>query len=272
MHRGPLLRYPIVLSIAALLFVTAVERTDAQANRPTGCRTGAAAHRSHSRLGACSAPEHRTIVETTYYQNASRVGGTALAAYPEARVRYGIASNVELFYDSPSEIAKSGLHGSGIYVMQHSGSGANVELGRRGDLTYSLSAEIHPPLNALANLRFVPRDQADFNATWMSSTSTEFAAQVGAVAFQTPRFGRARGDAATSALAATRALNRKTTFTAELETQSRALYGALAQTSAVASVQRSLSRHLLTNVELGTAFNAAGNSKPHYLGAGFSLH
>ena len=263
----------MILLSAAVLCGVAGTRANAQANHPAGCRASvAAAHRSHSRLGACTTPKHRTIVETTYYQNASRVGGTALAAYPEARVRYGVASNVELFYDTPSEIAKSGLHGLGIYAMQRSGPGANVELGQRGDLTYGVSGEIHPPLDALENLRFIPRDQTDLNASWMSSTSTEFAAQLGAITFETPRLRRDRGDATTSALAATRALTYNTTVTAELETQSRALYGALAQTSGIASVQRALSRHLLSNVEIGTAFNAAGNSKPHYLGAGFSLH
>ena len=72
------------------------------------------ASRTHAKATPCVAPRHRFILETTYYQNASRIGGSALAAYPEARIRYGMAPRLELFVDTPSEIAKSGERGRGI--------------------------------------------------------------------------------------------------------------------------------------------------------------
>jgi hypothetical protein len=68
-----------------------------------------------AKVNPCLVGRGHSVIDITYYQNASSVGGTALAAYPEATIRFGIARNLEVFVDAPSDVAKSGLDG-------HSGS------------------------------------------------------------------------------------------------------------------------------------------------------
>ncbi len=49
------------------------------------------ANTSHARMTPCIVRPGRIVIESMYYQNASSVGGTALAAYPEPTFRIGLA-------------------------------------------------------------------------------------------------------------------------------------------------------------------------------------
>jgi hypothetical protein len=62
-----------------------------------------------------------------------------------------------------------------------------------------------------------------------------------------------------------------TWFSGQLGMQSNATYGSAGETRGIASLKRAVGADTLFNVDLGTAFNAGGNSKPHYLGAGFTF-
>lgn len=262
----------IVLGLAfALISASHARASAAQRAVPcTGASLRALGNHTHAKLSPCVAKPHQLIFETTYYQNASKVGGTALAAYPEARLRYGLAPHIEAFVDTPSEIAKSGVGGEGVYVMTHVGAGLKIEVARVRGVVYSLSAESHPPMNALANMQLVPLSDVHMNANW-SASHMEMGVEFGVLNYaQLNDLGRR--SAATAAFSLTRSLDRKTSVTSELGFQSAAALGALAQTSATLSVQRELTPRLLFNVEIGTAFNATGGSKPHYLGAGFVMH
>jgi hypothetical protein len=228
---------------------------------------GTVASRTHDRFNACVTQPKRLLLETTYYQNASKDGGTALAAFPEARIRYGVTSHVEAFVDAPSEIAKSGQSGAGIYVMTHMGTGAKWEFARAHGIAYTLVAESHPPLNALANLYVVPNSEEFVTANWEARRAT-MGFEVGQLNFSGRRGHR---DALTSAWSYSTPIDSLTSITTELGMQSVTLRGASAQYSGRVAFGRQLTPRLLFDLELGTAFNASGNSKPHYLGAGFAI-
>ncbi len=231
----------------------------------------AVASRTHTKLTPCVASPHKFVLETTYYQNASRYGGTALAAYPEARIRYGVAAHWELFVDTPSEIAKSGERGRGIYVMTPAGYGVKYEFARLHNVVYSVSAESHPPLGAMQNLNLSPLSDVHLSGNWSGAHGREFGFEAGLINYESVQHQHLH---ATSLFAAslTQTIDPLTAVTFELATQSHVYPGSRSQTSGVVSVQRVLSPHLLFNVELGTAFNVSANNKPHYLGAGFTIH
>jgi hypothetical protein len=53
---------------------------------------------------SCTVPAGGILLESLYYQNASHVGGTALAAYPLLQVTAGVARRVEFIADLPSQV------------------------------------------------------------------------------------------------------------------------------------------------------------------------
>jgi hypothetical protein len=204
-----------------------------------------------------------------YYQNASKVGGTALAGYPLLRVRYGVVPNLEAFYDAPTELAISAIHG-GRYEMAHAGIGLSGALAQAGDVGFTLTAESRPPLSPLANLYVLPLADVHLTAAWSNLNGSDFAAQVGTLNFIATNRGRRRSSVFDT-LAGTAPVGTGTWFSGELGMQSNATYGSAGETRGIASVKRSIGADTLVNVDLGTAFNAGGNSKPHYLGAGFTF-
>jgi hypothetical protein len=253
---------------AAAAFPSPALAAKADAPCPAGT-VKAVASPTHSRLNRCIAA-HEIVLETTYYQNASKVGGTALAAFPEARLRYGLTQRLEVFYDTPSEIAVSGERGAGIYYMTHPGLGAHFEFARIGSVSYSFTAEGHPPLGALANLHLDPIFDSHLTANWSGTARDDFAAQAGYLNFETVPLHRQRSSAF-GAFSLTHAVDARTWVTSEVGVQSHATWGSQSQYDGIVSVQHSLGAATLANLELGTAFNEAGNSKPHYLGFGFTV-
>jgi len=216
----------------------------------------------------CVVKKHHASVSTLYYQNASRFGGTALAEYPLLRTGYGVTSNVEAFYDAPSELAISarGAH----YEMAHSGIGATTSVAQDGNVDLLLTAESRPPLSPLSNLYILPLSDADLTAAWSALSGTNFAAQVGTMNFIATNRGHRRSSMFDD-LSASRAVGNGTWFSGELGQQSNATYGSAGETRGIASLKRAIGTDTLFNLDLGTAFNAGGNSKPHYLGAGFTF-
>ncbi|MGA2392381.1 MAG: hypothetical protein ABSH03_03400 [Candidatus Lustribacter sp.] len=93
----------------------------------------------------CAVAPGTLLVETLYYQNASRVGGTALAAYPLFRLRTGIARRLEVVIDTPSQIAMSGVDGAGLYPTTHAGYGLNYTFAASAAFAAAFGAEAVPP-------------------------------------------------------------------------------------------------------------------------------
>lgn len=228
------------------------------------------ADRSHTKMSPFVTKRGQLVVETTYYQNASKVGGSALAAFPEARIRYGLLPRVELFVDTPSEIAKSGNHGNGIYYMTQTGYGAKVALATLRAVDFSLTAQSHPPLGALANLNLEPLSDVHLSANWSASAGREFGAELGVLNQHTVHHRGHLRASALLALSATQALNERNSLTFELMNQTNVYSRSRSQTSSVVALNRMLSSRMLFNFEVGTTFNEVARSKPHYMGFGFT--
>jgi hypothetical protein len=101
----------------------------------------------------CAVAPGSVLVETVYYQNASRAGGTALAAYPLVRFETGIVRNLELVLDAPSQIAESGLAGAGLYPTTHAGYGLNYTFASNARLAASFGAELVPPSRVSSSIK-----------------------------------------------------------------------------------------------------------------------
>ncbi len=267
--------FSVVLLLFVLLPLAGRSARAAGTSRPIAACKGrtlrAVASRTHGKVNACIATLHRFILETTYYQNASRLGGTALAAFPEARIRYGLAPRIEAFIDYPSEIAKSGNRGTGVYFMTGAGVGAKVGLGEFHHAYFSISGEEHPPLAALANTAIVPDSLYNLYANWSPARTWLLGASLGRYSYTQSNIGYAHVVTPTAAFSVSHDLNARYGLTAELSTQSVAAYGGSAQTTGTIGIQRVMNPRLLFSLEIGTAFNASAGSKPHYLGFGFTF-
>ena len=230
------------------------------------------ANTSHARMSPCIVRRGQLVIESMYYQNASKEGGTALAAYPEATFRVGLSPRVELFVDAPSDVAKSGTHGEGVFYFTHPGVGIKALLSSSGTFASSLSVETNPQLNALAHLSLIPVADATVTGSWMPRRSNVvLSAQAGAFWFRQRGMGHQQRTAATFAVGVTTPIMRKTWLTLMLRSFSVAAMNSSAQSSGTLSVQHEIGRNVLANLQLGTAFNAAGHSKAHYLGFGFTI-
>jgi hypothetical protein len=137
-------------------------------------------------------------------------------------------------------------------------------------VSFTLSAQSHPQLSPLANLYVIPLADVHLAATWANASETNFAAEVGTLNYIASNRARRRSSMF-DAFSATKTIAPRTWVTGELGLQSNATYGSAGETRAIASIDRALGANALFNVDLGTTFNAVGDSKPHYLGAGFTF-
>lgn len=232
----------------------------------------ALANTSHARMTPCLVKRGTVVIESMYYQNASRVGGTALAAYPESTLRIGLDDRLELFIDAPSDVAKSGEGGRGVFYFTHPGFGLKAQLSSGKTFASSIFFEATPQLHALAHLSLIPVADAAVSGSWMPMRSNiVLSAQAGAFWFRQRGMGHAQRAAATFAIGVTTPIMKGTWLTLQLRSISAATMRSSAQSTGTLSVQHEIGRNVLANVQLGTAFNAAGRSKAHYLGFGFTI-
>lgn len=241
-------------ALAAALVTLACAPAPAHSKNSTRC----------SALRPCHAALHHFELEAGYYQNASRVGDTNVAGYPEMRLDYGVVPNVELFYDPPSEIAKS-VFSAPTYFMTSPGYGFRYATSPVAGSEYTVTGEIAPPNSALANPLLLSRSALDFAGYWPSGNSFEYSADVGMLSFsEIDR--RLRRSSPVGGLSFAQAFGTKTALTAAIQLQSRSFFDAGAQTSGIVGLQHELSQETLFEVQAGSAFNATAHSKPHYLG------
>jgi hypothetical protein len=267
----------LLIVFCALAFVfpiraLASEVSHAKFKRSCNGSLSAMANSTHAKLDACVVQPQEVVVETTYYQNASKVGGTALAAYPEMSVRVGAAPHVEAFFDVPSDVAKSGYDGEGIFYVTHPGFGLKEQLFSYGTFAISFSLEARPPLDALAHMTVLPLETAALSSQWLPRASNvSLGMQIGALQFDQRGMGHEQRTAAMFAASMTAPIWTATSVTLQLRSFSKASIGSSAQSSGTVGVTRRLGDDALFHVEAGSAFNAACRSKAHYLGAGFTL-
>ena len=143
-------RFIALVVFAVLTFIASPARaaTDPVALTNTACASLSPAFTETDLTGLaapCSAAPGTLLIETLYFQNASSMGGTALAAYPLVRLRTGLTRRLELVVDPPSQVAESGLRGRGLYPTTLFGYGLNYALTSSGRSASALGVELSPP-------------------------------------------------------------------------------------------------------------------------------
>jgi hypothetical protein len=211
----------------------------------------------------CTLPRGQAMLETLYYQNASKAGGTALAAYPLVRVRAGFTSRAEFIFDAPSQVAESGLGGAGLYPVSQLGFGVVYTLAQTRRAAFAVHAEALPPAS-----RFIPSHTQSkyFLAITPAYALTPAFTITGLFGGATARTGSSR-IFSTSAIGFAFTPDRGTRLTVDLGNRYIARRAA-AQSFGDVAVARSLSRNTIVDLGLGTTFNCIQNTKAHYLAMG----
>ena len=118
----------------------------------------------------CTVAPGGLLVESLYLQDASRVGGTALAVYPLFRLRTGVTDRLEAFVDTPSQIAESGHGGAGLYPTTRLGFGLNYTLVEGDRLAIALGAEQLPPISHFATTQTQSKYAFDMTSGYRLTT------------------------------------------------------------------------------------------------------
>jgi hypothetical protein len=201
-------------------------------------------------------------------QNASVYGGTALAAYPFLSLRTGIAKNLELVVQTPSQIAESGPRGLGLYPRTHPGFGLRYTVLQSQRFGLAVVAQSMPPLSP-----FSPPSQVQpkylFGMTAEYELSSKFTLGLSSTATSSGIDGFRRFVPTNTAKIAYN-LSPKTQISTDLGVQQIAYFGR-AQSYGSVIVDQSIGKKVNFNVGLGTAFNPVMNTKAHYLASGFNF-
>jgi hypothetical protein len=220
-------------------------------------------------ISPCAALPGTLIVETLYSQNASRLGGTALAAYPLVRLRTGVLPRLELVLDPPSQIAESGLRGLGLYPITRFGYGADYTIASNGTLASGFGVEVQPPSSLFNVDERQPKYIFDITAGYRVGRATTVSAIATGSSSHLVGFGRIAPAAAI-----------RTAFDAGSRTQLSTdlgervvARGARAQAFGDFALHQRLHKNSSFVFGLGTTFNGFVNAgKAHYMAAGFNFH
>jgi hypothetical protein len=217
---------------------------------------------------ACIAAPKTLLVESLYYQNASKVGGTALAAYPMIRLRAGVAPRLELVVDAPSQVAESGLGGAGLYPASSPGIGVNYALSSSIRSALALGAELLPPESLYEpNRSAQPKYEMHLTSAYRV---TRYLTLDGALAGSSSRRSGLQRIYPTALLGADLTVARQTRVSFDLGARIVTRRQAW-QSFGDISVTRLLGNNLAFDIGLGTAFNPVNDQKSHYLAAGFNV-
>jgi hypothetical protein len=215
----------------------------------------------------CMVPTGSVVIETLYYQNASRVGGTALAAYPMLQLSAGVARRIGVVFDPPTQIAESGLRGAGIYSRSHSSYGIRYRLFQTPRIALGVGFAVAPPASLYAPSETQPKYLLDINSGYQLTPGLTIKGMLQESTSHTPGVARILP---AQALGADFALSRSTVVSPDIGLRS---VTALARPQSFGDlcVKRSLDRKLMFDMGLGTAFNPVAHAKAHYLSAGLSF-
>jgi hypothetical protein len=238
---------------------------------PSACTTQNPAFTTDDLSGVaspCAVLPGSLLVETLYYQNASRVGGTALAAYPLFRLRTGIVHRLEAVVDLPSQVAESGLNGAGLYPRTQLGYGLNYTALANARLAAAFGAEVLPPSSRFAVNEAQPRYVLDFTvgyhllprATLSAIATGSSSRQVGFNQISPAAELRLAYDSSVA-----------TQFSTDLGTRVVTRHS-VAQSYGDIAVNERLRKNTTFDLGLGTTFNPVSNAKAHYLASGLNFH
>jgi hypothetical protein len=215
----------------------------------------------------CAEAPGNVAVEMLYFQNASAVGGTALASYPLFRIRTGIVPRVEAVVDTPSQIAESGPHGTGLYPATHFGYGLNYTFLADGRTAAGAGVEMVPPDSRFATTMSQPKYVLDLTAGYHAGDRATFSAIATGASSRNVGFERIFPSVAL-----------RTAYDTSTATQISTDFGerivarhSTAQSFGDVAVNERLRKNLHVAVGLGTTFNAVSNAKAHYLASGFDV-
>ena len=216
----------------------------------------------------CTVQRGALLIESTYLQNASAVGGTALAAYPMLQLRTGIFNRVEFVFHSPSQVAESGVAGAGLYPMTRLGYGARYTASQTARSAVALVAEVLPPMSRFSPTHVQSKYLLGLTSEFELNSKISFGLSASGTSSATSGFNIVVPSAAA-----------KLAYSVSPATQVSSDLGmrlvsrhSVAQSFGDVSVDQRLGKRLLFNVGLGTAFNPVGNAKAHYLASGFDYH
>jgi hypothetical protein len=259
----------IVEGAAVLMFaaVACAAEPVSAANICSDASIASSATGSSAVLSPCAVTAGTLLVESLYYQNASQVGGTALAAYPLVRLRLGIAPRTDIVLEPPSQIAESGLHGAGLYPSSHSGYGLEHTFAQSARAAWGAALEVVPPASLYAPSETQPKYRLDVATKYRVNRRLALKGTVGASSSHSAGFGTILP---ATAVGGELAPDARTVFSADLGAR-RVTHRATAQSFADFSLTRTLDHKLAWNVGVGTAFNPVANAKAHYLSTGLAF-
>ena len=215
----------------------------------------------------CAEAPGSLAIETLYFQNASSVGGTALAAYPLFRIRTGIVSRLEAVVDTPSQVAESGPHGTGLYPATHIGYGANYTFLSGGRSAAGVGLEMVPPNSRFATTQVQPKYVFDLSGGYRLNARASVSAIATGASSHSVGFQRIFPSLAIRTSYGTSATTQISTDLGERVVARHAA----AQSFGDVAVNERLRKDLHFSVGLGTTFNPVSNAKAHYLASGFDL-
>lgn len=216
----------------------------------------------------CAAQPRTLIVETVYFQNASRYGGTALAAYPLVRLRTGLVRNLELVIDPPSQVAESGLRGLGLYPTTRLGYGMNYTLAANTRMASSFGIEMVPPSSRFNIDERQPKYVFDFTFGYKIGRHAVVSAIASGSSSHLVGFGRI---APSAAVRFAYDAGHRTQISTDIGARVVAR-GNVTQGYSDIALNEVLRKNISWAVGLGTTFNPVGNAKAHYLASGFNFH
>jgi hypothetical protein len=221
-------------------------------------------------LSSCVLTKGGAVLESGYYQNASSVGGSEVARYPNAALRLGITSKLELDVEGPSQVDVSGNHGRGFWSLTDPGVGMKWQLANRAMSAYDLDAQIEPQPQA-ASYPWQPRFALQFDSTQLIERRLRTILALGVV--DDRRIARKQADfpGLRSSTGLSYLTSPASEFSVEVNVQSSVARAIRGQSYGDATFRQALNRHVAIDVEGGQTFNAAAKRRPHYIGAGLAL-
>jgi hypothetical protein len=215
----------------------------------------------------CIVPAGGFLVETLYYQNVSKVGGTTLAAYPSLQFASGIGRRADVVFDLPSQVAESGRNGAGIYPRSHSSYGLRYGFARMERVAFTAVIAVVPPASMYAPSETQPKYRLDITSAYQLGSSLTITGRSQGSTSHTAGVGRILPE---QIVGADVAVGKSTVPSPDIGVRSVAAR-AHSQSFGDLCIKRLLYRKLMFDAGIGTAFNPVDHAKAHYISAGLSF-
>jgi hypothetical protein len=234
---------------------------------PCGAITDIAAGAAAGMPEQCPMPAGDLLFESLYYQNASKVGSSALAAYPLVRILTGVTDRASIVFDAPAQIAESGPNGTGLYPHTAAGVGFDYVYAQTTRASFGIGGEVHPPTSLYATSPTQSLFALDLTSAYRVSNAVTIDAS--ATGSQAQRSGYRRL-LPTTDIGLVYAFEQRTDFTLDIGGRRLARSGRT-QPFGDVSLVRSLGHNVAIVTGLGTSFTPSLNTKTHYLSAGVDV-